>query len=105
MDAMDKNLLQFMTTCSASSLGDLQLAKMNTSSNTQHEFQEKVQQLLEHVLKMVEFAEKWAEAEAASRYVNYIREGELLKREDQVLEAKRIIRRKKKLLRETVLRQ
>lgn len=105
MDIMDKHLQQFVTTCSSSSLGDMHLAKLNASANVQHEFQEKVQQLLEHVLKMVEFAEKWAESEAQSRYVNYVREGELLKREDQVLEAKRIIRRKKKLLRETVLRQ
>lgn len=102
---MNKHLQQFVATCSAQSLGDIHLAKLNASANTQHEFQEHVQKLLEHVLKMVEFAEKWAEAESESRYVNYVREGELLKREDQVLEAKRIIRRRKKLLRETVLRQ
>lgn len=105
MDAMDKTLMQFLATASNASLGDAHLAKLNASANTQHEFKEHVQRLLEHVLKMVEFAEKWAEAEATSRYVTYIREGELLKREDQVLEAKRIIRRKRKVLRETVLRQ
>jgi hypothetical protein len=105
MDLMDKHLQQFVKTCSPASLGDLFMAKLNTASNTEKEFQEKVQQLLEHVLKMVEFAEKWAEAEAQSRYVTYIREHELLKREDQVLEAKRIIRRKRKLLRETVLEE
>lgn len=105
MDTMDKHLQQFLSTCSPSSLGDAYLAKLNASSNTQREFQEHVQKLLEHVLKIVEFAEKWAEAEATSRYVNYVREGELIKREDQVLEAKKVIRRRQKLLRETVLRQ
>lgn len=102
---MDMNipLQQFIKTCSSNTLGEFQLSKMNDANNTQRDFQNEVQKLLEHVLKMVEFAEKWAETEAQARYVSYIRQGEGLRREDQVIEAKKLIVRKRKELRNTVL--
>lgn len=80
---MDNRLAQlnkFLETCSNQSLGDLQLSRMSESANAEHDFQAQVQKLLEHVMKIVEHAEKWAQAEAEARYVSYIRQGELLKR-------------------------
>jgi hypothetical protein len=74
-------LQQFLETCSDQSLGDLLLAKLNSSANANGDFQAAIQTLLQHVLKIVEMADTWAQKEAEQRYVNFVREAARQRRE------------------------
>ena len=96
--AVVTQLKKFAETCSNQSLGDLQLSRMNESANAEHDFQEQVQKLLQHVLKIVDMAESWAQKEAEARYVTFLRQHELLRREEQVIEAKKLVTKRRKLL-------
>jgi hypothetical protein len=95
-------LQKFLSTCSDQSLGDLQLSRLNLAANGQNEFQEAAKKLLEFAAKMVEIADSWAQHEAEARYVTFVREATKIARADQVIEAKKLIRRKRKLLRNSV---
>lgn len=93
-----EELQKFLSTCSDQSLGDLQLSRLNLAANRHNDFQEAAKKLLEFAAKMVEIADSWAQHEAEARYVTFIRETTKLTRQDQVIEAKKLITRKRKLL-------
>ena len=69
-----EELEKFFKTASEETVGDLLLSRMNLASNAEREFQDQVQTLLHQILRLVEFAEDWAQREAEQRYVNYVRE-------------------------------
>lgn len=82
LKAPETQLLEFAETSSDQSLGDLLLSKLNSSANANGDFQAAVQTLLQHVLKIVEMADTWAQQEAETRYVNYVREAARQRREE-----------------------
>jgi hypothetical protein len=93
-----QQLTEFLSSCSDRSLGELQLNRLNQSSNHQKEFQDAAKKLLELAQKLVEVADSWAQFEAEARYVTFIREASKLARETQVIEAKRIVEKRRKRL-------
>jgi hypothetical protein len=74
-------LNRFLETASDQEIGNALLSRLNGSANTAHDFQQQVQKLLHQVLNLVEFAENWAQAEAETRYVNFVREAARQRRE------------------------
>lgn len=78
-------LQRFLEDCSDVSLSDLVLAKFNSSANNSKEYRQHVQTLLEGMLKLMDFADAWAQSEAEARYVNLIREANRQRREKEAL--------------------
>lgn len=98
MDPEFDKLQKFLSSCSIQSLGDLLLVKLSHSQNVQADFAAQAEVLLRAALKLIEMAESWAQNEAESRYVNYVRESAKLLRDSDVIEAKKVIVKRQKLL-------
>lgn len=81
-NSQPNQLQRFLETCSDTEIGDALLAKLNASANANSDFQAAIQALLQHVLKIVEMADAWAQSEAEQRYVTFVREAARQHREE-----------------------
>lgn len=104
--SLAKSLLElqrFVKAASNQTLGDLQLNSLNRAANANTDFQQAADQLIQHCLKIIRIANDWAQLEAESRYVNFLRESTLLEREPQAIEVQqeKAVKKRRKLLSNT----